>query len=140
MSSGAPAKRALQRAHHDNAADEDADGTDGVGGEEDQSPPLPVSQSPRMHNGAKVLIHSSASAGSLAGSAARFNWFRDVLLAPARCRAALQAAAAADTSDYDWSLPRQGFHDEDLLMAQEGEDVDLNVEAVEQAERRRRRR
>jgi hypothetical protein len=48
VSSGALAKRALQRAHHDNAVDEDADGTGGAGGEEDQSPQPPVSQSPHM--------------------------------------------------------------------------------------------
>ncbi len=74
MSSDPSAKRALQRAHNDNAANEDTYGTGGVGGEEDQSP---VSQSPSMHNGVVASRHSeacletSASAGSLPGSAAR---------------------------------------------------------------------
>jgi hypothetical protein len=130
-------KGPCRRAHHDNAADEDANGTGGVGGEEDQSPHSPVSQSPHMHNGAVVSRHSAASAGSLPGSAARGNGRQDVSPAPALCRAALPAAAA-DASDSDWSPSGNGFHDEDLLMAEDGEDANLNVEAVAQAERRRR--
>ncbi len=81
------------------------------------------------------------------GSATRGNGCQDASLAPASARSngrrAALPAAAADASDSDWSPPpsaSNAFHDEDLLISDDGEDADLNVEAVVQAERRKRQR